>query len=342
MRKMAHLCTCSLNLERRVALILAFIVLFCLGQASLVLASDEDFTIVVFPDTQYIVSSGSEKWRSMCRWVVDNKIQLDIRAVLSVGDITDTGSDRDFKFASVGFSDIENVGIPCVPIVGNHDYDFTPSNRAVTKFDASFGPMRFVDKPWYGRNMNESNANYYITISIGKRKMMILALEFFPRDDSIAWASSVIDANAEAEVIVLTHGFLNYDGTRTKDSDSYGPAYYSLKNSNSGDNLWNNLIKKKPNIRAVICGHQINGPHTAYSRAVGDNGNTVYQLFMNYQYTYDAWLGILSFHTLQRQLEVAYYRTAGGSGPGYDPESPKYSVAWEPMITTADQEVPVK
>lgn len=321
-------CAIVVSLVRKKSMLLIAGLLFLL-QVTRAFASDLDFSFVIFPDTQYLITTGSEKWPAMCKWVVDNKTRLDVRAVLSTGDITDTGSIKEFEIASLGFAQIENAGIVCLPAVGTHDYDNDPSNRATTHYDATFGPGRFLGKPWYGGNANGSNANYYVDLKVGERRFLFLVMEIFPRKELINWASGILDSNAEAEAIILTHGYLNPDGTRTKNDDRFGPETYSLETSCSGEDLWNDLIRKKPSIRAVICGHQVLG-HTAYSTGVGDKGNIVHQIFVNYQESYDAWVGLLSFHTPERKLEVSFFRTAGGSGPGFDPDSPGFAVEWAP------------
>ena len=129
----------------------------------------EDFSIIVFPDTQYLVSGRVGSWDSMCAWVVANGRTLNTKAVLSVGDVTDTGSVKDFKVAAEGFAKIERSGIPCIPIVGNHDYDSVPGARSVKHFDAVFGPDYFKGNPNYGGNLDGSNANYWVRMGFDER-----------------------------------------------------------------------------------------------------------------------------------------------------------------------------
>ncbi len=197
-------------------------------------SAQRDFTLVVFPDLQYMVANdvllrgrGVTMWRSMFEWVVKNRKAENIRAVLSVGDVTDHATSVEFKVASEGFGQIEAAGIPCVPIVGNHDYDTTGGgqvrrlgdgarDRRVTGFDSVFGQSRFEGKSWYGGNLNGSHANYYVTLNVDRWKFLIVALEFYPRHEAVAWASRVIDAHPDAETIILTHGYLNPDGTRVQ------------------------------------------------------------------------------------------------------------------------------
>jgi len=289
----------------------------------------DGFSIVVFPDTQYLVSGRVGSWNAMCDWVVANRETLNTKAVLSVGDVTDTGSEKDFKVAAEGFAKIEQAGIPCVPIVGNHDYDSVVCDRTVTHFDAIFGPEYFKGNPIYGGNLEGSNANYWIRLEVQKRKFLVVCLELFPRPSSVEWASSVIDSWPDSEVIVLTHGYLNPDGQRTGRSDRYGPDSYALTDSSSGEDLWNSLIRGKPNIRAVICGHQLNGPNLAVSQGTGDAGNVVQQIFINYQYAIGAWVGIIAFHDIPGSVDLSVYNTDPESGKGFDVRYPKRKLEWE-------------
>ena len=292
----------------------------------------EDFTIVIFPDTQYLVSGKVDAWKGMCDWVIANKQAFNTKAVLSVGDITDTGGEADFKVAAQGFARIEQKGIPCVPIIGNHDYDLTPRDRAVTHYDAVFGPDYFKGKAYYGGNLGGSNANYWVKLQVGKRMFLVVCLELFPRQSAVDWASNVIDSMPDAEVVVLTHGYLNPDARRTARTDRYGPATYGLTDGSSGEDLWENLIRKKANIRAVLCGHQINGANVAVSQGIGDGGNLVQQIFINYQYALGAWVGILNFHDADGSVELSAYNTDKAYGPGIDQRYPKQDIEWKPII----------
>jgi hypothetical protein len=302
--------------------------------------AQKDFTFVIFPDTQYMVEFEAitdvvPMWTSMCQWVVKNRKAQNIQAVLSVGDVTDDAVSAQFEVASEGFRLMETAGIPCVPIVGNHEYDLARGmvggsgarDRRVTGFDSVFGPSRFEGKSYYGGSLNGSHANYYITLSVGKSKFLIVALEFFPRQEAVAWASRVIDAYPDAETIILTHAYLHSDGTRI---GKYGPEGYGLNDDCSGEDLWDRLIRRKPNILAVVSGHIGAAPHATYRSDTGDGGNTVHAIKVNYQRSNwgDGWVGLLKFRPSLGTIEMSSYRTWAPSGLGYDPDAPMYSLPW--------------
>jgi hypothetical protein len=325
----------------RIGVFLLFLLALLVGTVSVVIAADQDFTMVLFPDTQFMVKYQPDVWFSMCQWVVDNKMPQNIQAVLSLGDITDGATEKEFIRASDGFALLEKAGIPFAPIIASHDYDSAQMyGRKDTQFNKYFGPNRFTDKPWYGSNLEGSDANYYLELTVGSTRFIILALEFYPRKKAMLWASGIIDANSDAEVILLTHGYLNPDGTRTKADDRYGPSFFALsgeENTNSGEDLWNNLVKKKQNVLAVICGHQPDPPHTAHRSDTGDNGNIIHQIFADYQSAAnfgDGWIGVLTFHPSVGTVDVSYFRTYAPSGLGYDSDSPKYTLKWPQLLKT--------
>jgi hypothetical protein len=300
-------------------------------------AAEPDFTFVVLPDIQYMVNldAYTRMWTSACRWVVENQRAQNIRAVLSVGDVTDQALRAEFTTASEGFRLMEHAGIPCMPIVGNHDYDRAAGvgvgdgarDRHVTGFDRVFGPARFDGKSWYGGNLDGSNANYYVTLAVGTSEFLILALEFFPRAETVAWASRIIDAHPAADTIILTHAYLNSDGTRI---GAWGPKRYGLVDAASGEDLWEQLVKRKSSILAVISGHIAAAPHVAYHTDLGEHGNQVHELFFDFQSANlgDGWIGLLRFRPSSRTIEARPLRTYAISGVGYDPKLPPCTLAW--------------
>jgi hypothetical protein len=273
-------------------------------------AAADDLSFVLIPDTQ---NESQAIIDSICDWVFHNQSDRNIQAVITVGDLTNYATFAEFDRLMPCFNRLKQSSIIHVPIVGNHDYNnVNPSSRNVSNFDQYFGPAFFTGKSWYGGNFNNSNASYYVKFTHGTRKFLILALEFFPRPEAVAWASSIIDAHGDYEVIVTTHGYLDPDGTRTEDADQWGPNNYSLPAAdNSGEELWNNLIRKKPNIKLVVSGHQLSG-NTSQRSDVGDYGNTVHQVFNNWQTGAnggDGWIGLLELNAADASAKISYVRS---------------------------------
>jgi hypothetical protein len=281
------------------------------------LHADSDFTLVIFPDAQKMVKHYPSIWEAMAQWVVDHRVSNNIQAVISSGDMTNGGGSSEYKEALVGWNNIKNAGIPYVPIMGNHDYNDV-THRNVTWWNTYLGSAYFSGKRWYEGNYSSSGENYYIKLDIGTQKYLVLALEFFPRNKVLTWAQRIITANADRQVIIATHGYLNADGTRIQQSDSTGPVYWRLSADNGGQQLWDKLIKLNSNIIMVICGHQ-HGRTSAYAPDYGVDGNLIHQFFINHQDGANGgngYLALLKFRPSLGRIEVTTYSPALDA---YDP-----------------------
>lgn len=269
--------------------------------------AESDFTFAVVPDPQGEVQDYTATWEAEMQWLVDNKTIHNIQAVLGVGDQVNNALQAQFTESLVGWNNVKNASIPVMLAIGNHDYNDV-TIRSITTWDANYPLSYLSGQSYYGGAYGTTLDNYYCTLTIGTHQYLIMVLELFPRTAVLTWAGGIISANPTYEVIVLTHGYLNYNGTRIATNDAYGPATYGL--DNSGQQMWDSLIKLYPNILMVICGHQIDGATSAYSAAIGNYGNTVHQFFINHQQEANGgngYLGLLKFRPAANLIEITTY-----------------------------------
>jgi hypothetical protein len=157
-----------------------------------------------------------------------------------------------------------------------------------------------------------------------------MALEFYPRPQVVSWAKGIIEANPDYEVIIVTHAYLQGNGQRIPDTGvTYGPTTYKLDPATnySGEELWKNLVKLEPNLKAVICGH-ILFPHASHSSDMGIKGNTVHQIFINFQLETnggDGTIGLLKFRQNSATVDVGYYQVGAKK---FRADYPSYSLPW--------------
>lgn len=237
---------------------------------------EDNFSIILFPDTQYEVKYKPSMWESMASWVVKNQATMNIQAVFGLGDVTDTSKSSEFNEAVKGWNMIKNAGIIYVPIPGNHD--LTTSDSVWNYY---FGPKYFSGKPWFGGAYKNITDVYYVKFNVGSHKYLAIALEYSPSRSDLLWVQSIIDANTDREVIVVTHSYLNIDNL-----------------TDEGNNIWNDLVKQNKNIFLVVCGHMHPGSSTSsYQLATGLNGNKVNVLRVDYQKSDDGggYMEILRF-----------------------------------------------
>ena len=270
-----------------------------------------DFSLILLPDTQNEAQYFPNVLSSQTQWIVNNHTQLNIQAVLGLGDIVNDGTDpAQQTTADAAIRLLDNAGIPYFLGIGNHDYDGGEDDgviaRAVSGFNQWFGPSRYAAKSYYKGNFpSGSNENFYGVLTINGKQYLILVLEFIPRTTSLEWAASIVQANPDKEVILVTHSFLFVDGTTADRCDTQDKP----RKDNDGEQMWDSFVSKYPNIIMAVNGHLTAG--VAARRAdLGVNGNLINSMFSNYQELPNGgngWLRIVTFHPNSNTISVQTY-----------------------------------
>ena len=122
-------------------------------------------------------------------------------------------------------------------------------------------------------------------------------------NDILTWADSIITNNPSKRVIVMTHSYMLETDKRDYPG---GFGYLPAGASNTGEEIWNKLIKKHENIFLVVSGHIGNvDTHRGLLASTGVKGNTVYQQLNGD--SYDGWLRILRFVPAENKIYVESY-----------------------------------
>ena len=181
-----------------------------------------EYSLILVGDTQKTVEYYPEYMTAMTEWVAANAEALNLKYLIAVGDIVDdvdtdvAGSDPDAQLtaASNAYRVLEEAGVPYALVLGNHDYeDMAFAQREMTKFNEYFPLSRYENLSSLAGSMNDTVENTYHYFEAAGQKYMILALGHHPTDEMIAWGNEVILQNADRKVIVVTHGYMNADGT---------------------------------------------------------------------------------------------------------------------------------
>ncbi len=263
---------------------------------------DYDYSIAVIPDTQHLVYDDAHKntqWLSyIYDWLAKNKTDKNIKFVMSVGDIThrdgkddvDDGVDKtnvEWDITVEQLNKLYEAGLPYSLIVGNHD--------SVAQLDKYFAQNpNFTDEGVeIGYYSGTSLGNYWMKFTANSTtEYLVLCLDYGPNDDKLAWAGSVIEQNPDCKVIITTHAYMCADGTTLEATDSTSvprpaeDASAEQKTKNNGDDIWHELASRYENVVLVFSGH-ISASDIIYRKDYGDNGNTVYQMLLDFQ-TMDA------------------------------------------------------
>ncbi len=286
------------------------------AQTEIRIRSDQEFSIVLLPDTQNYSDYKPEVYNSQTQWIADNQDQYRIKFVLHEGDFTNHNALREWDNATIAMANLDNANVPYVAVPGNHDTgaDGKTATRDMSYFNQYFPVSRFANLVDTYEPDHAENSYHYFTA--GGTDWLVMALEFGPRIEILNWANSIVADHPHRRVIVVTHAYMYSDETRIGTGDKWNPHAYTVCQTalddevcNDGDEIWDSFVKRHPNISFVFSGHILNdGVGTLIS--TGENGNLVYQMLANYQFEDNGGNGyfrIVSFSPTEQKVRVQTY-----------------------------------
>ncbi len=292
------------------------------------------FAIVFLPDPQknlrklkkdsngnIVKSDGApDIFPDMLKWIHDYKDKYNIKAVIHLGDITDTNAKIAWQHVNNSYVKyIDKLDLPYTVAPGNHDYLQCPNNdvgklsdackgedgniykRSGTKFHKEAAGNFNQNRPtvskrkWFAEYKADTTAktgNSFITFKAANIDFLVIALEFLPRDSVINWADKVISNHPNHKVIIETHGYL-YPGsyehcTQPPAMNAAGQftGKYTGTNDQFGDNinggkeLFDKLIAKHNNVILAVNGHHSG---SCFRLNKGNSGNIIGEMVVDYQ-----------------------------------------------------------
>jgi hypothetical protein len=287
----------------------------------------EPFTIVFLPDTQYytrnvkkdkngnVVKDGQiDIFSDQLKWISDYRKDYNIKAVIHLGDITDSNAAIAWQFANRVYAKyMDGLNLPYTVAPGNHDFKQCKNNsqgvgsckgsngstykRDATRFSSSgkFNNSRakLKDRAWFKGFTKVGNS--YITFKAAGIDFLVIALEYAPRKEMIKWADDLISKYPNHKVIIESHAYitpsansycknkpsLNGSGQYTNGfSGVSDDAKKGLKDATNGKYMFDNLVAKHNNIILVVNGHHSG---SCFRLNKGNNGNTVAEMVVDYQ-----------------------------------------------------------
>ena len=253
-----------------------------------VAGAGEDFTVVVLPDTQFYSEGYPAIFDNQTSWIVEEAENLNILFVTHEGDIINqAGVLAQWQNANGSLSKL-NDQVSWAVLPGNHDF---ASGGSLTNYDTFFGYSRFVGKSGYGGHYLSSNANNFELFSGGGDDYLIFHFQYRPSDAVLAWANTTLAGFPDRRVIVVTHDYMNVDGSRTTE----------------GNHIWNSFVAPHSDqVVLVLCGHN----HGEAKREDIVNGFSVPQLLADYQSRTNGgngFLRILKFSPSQDKIYVSTF-----------------------------------
>lgn len=193
-------------------------------------------------------------------------VSAPIRLVLFMGDLTQSDALEEWAVVKQGLTTLADAGLPFCVVQGDHDLGHTHAPQ--------LPPYFFMKASHRGSEMNNqlsgwvrarsphlvgtfdgqiSNAHYQITI--GTMRLVVLSLEFKPRDAVLQWAGGVLSAHRTHTAIVITHSYLNDTNLQHRTTEHPLSDGSNSVEGNSGTGVWSKLVSQHRNVAMVLCGH---------------------------------------------------------------------------------------
>lgn len=276
------------------------------------LSDKRSFSMVVIPDPQSYVKFDANQplFELQTAWIANSLNSLNIKGVLCTGDLVEQNeiripdgvngnqtSEEQWRAASRAFERLDNK-VPYVICTGNHDYGYEKAENRLCHFPDYFPSER---NSCWRKTLVEVGYNYLGIPTLENAafeletetwgKLLLVSLEFAPRDEAIEWARQLTEREKykNHKVIVLTHSYMSPEAVWHIQED------YKISPANYGQAIWEKLIYPSRNICMVICGHEceIVGYEGQVSFRSDKNkvGKQVAQMMFNAQTADGQWYG---------------------------------------------------
>lgn len=282
----------------------------------------DSFCLIVLPDTQHYSEKFPKSFTAQTNWIIEHRNIRNIQGVLHLGDITNHSTVAEWKNASASMAVLDEAKMPYAYVPGNHDYSKTGNcSDRTTLLNDYFSVDRAKKQPTFAGTYDREPTRTENSIhrwDVAGRKLLILALEFGPRNDVLRWANEMLTKYADREVILITHAHIYFDDSRydrskfgTKQSWNphvYGVAKATMDDVNDGEEVWTKLISKHENVILTLNGHVL-GDGLGRFESKTPAGRIVPQHLVNFQmrpHGGDGWLRILEFKTNGTMAAIDY------------------------------------
>lgn len=283
-----------------------------------VAGSEEDFSIVILPDTQYYTGEKhggkKEMFYAQTDWIVKNAAAEHVKYVIQLGDISDDGEKvpQQWVNAAEAMYRLEKPlpgypqGIPYGMAVGNHDQ--TKSQYAVTgktdQYNKYFGIGHFKGKKWYGGHYGNNNDSHYDLFAAAGMPVIVLYFEYDSYDEDIEglnrWAAGVLEKYSDRKAILVSHSIIHFNKTAGTNEKGF-PKF-----SKQGQRVFDRL-KSYPNVMMTLCGHV--GDNGEGYRQDGYAGNVIRTFLSDYQSRPEGGHGLMRLMTFSRSKDLISVRT---------------------------------
>jgi hypothetical protein len=291
------------------------------------------FTIVIIPDSQAYLGAGTKltpgstdpvtnpNLEAQVAWITSNRQRENIVFVSHVGDIVDRNRADQWEVAKRHLDRLRGL-VPFGLTVGNHDMGV---NGDAHLFQSSFPAASFKDYPWYfgcyehtreDQRVSANNVNSAQIFSAGGVDFIHLSLECNAPDDVLVWANSLLEQHPNRRALITTHMDLGIVEKPKTAAGFRGDPKGRMRwvkvqgdRGNSGEQLWDKLFRKHPNLALIFCGDQSRVTALHLERTA-DDGHVITSMLSDYMS--QPALRLLRFLPKENRVDVLTYEVKGG------------------------------
>ncbi len=223
------------------------------------------FTFLWISDTQNYAWATDEGLKAIVSYALEKKDELNIAAVVQTGDIIENnGLDAEWEKIRDDLEPLRGV-IPFYCVAGNHDTGDLGS--IVMVYTRSYEPYQrydLCDVREEAQRFHNGECWYRL---LEDQQILLLGIGWSldkNTEERDEWLNSVLDAYSEYPAVILTHGYLESNGSLVSENAS----------------LEKNVISKHANVRLLLCGHSRG---TCRTETVYEDGRTFAAVMVNLQ-----------------------------------------------------------
>ncbi len=262
------------------------------------------YSMIVIPDQQILSHYYNDALQGVYQWIADNREKENIQIVMNVGDLADNCGNIAQWDNNKAAWELLPKDLPFITAAGNHDYDTNSGwnkgygvREQLTIMNSYFPQSLFEAYPTEIGFFDETNSvNQWQAFSVNGNQYLVMALEYVPQDDVIAWANQVAEDHPNHQIIMVTHSYVGSTGNLDQPK------------------LWSNFLSKHENVIMAFSGH-VSHNEVVHRTDKGENGNDVHNILMDAQ-SLDtsnrkhAMIGILRFNADGTLCDVSYFSTS--------------------------------
>jgi hypothetical protein len=223
---------------------------------------------------------------------------------------------------------LDGTNIPWGVTPGNHDMGAMASTPLYdySFFRSNFGPTsaHFNGKTWYGGASGTGGSSYQYFAANGSRRFLSIELDSNTLNssqnptDALTWAQGVLTANPGVPTLITMHNYLIPAGLTRNAGDTGG----ATSPWGPGSYLWNNLIRKNPQIFMVLNGHT---DTSRFQEDKNDAGGRVFEALADYQTNgqnaAQGYLRLITFNPDTRNIHISTISSASGTELKMSPQT---------------------